>query len=52
MGKNMKHALAFVRKYPGWHSYDRRSRCTVLAIRRLAARGLVEMTGYQFRATT
>jgi len=51
MGKNMKDALTFARKYAGWHSYDRRNRATVAAVRRLAARGLVEMTAHQFRAT-
>lgn len=50
MGKNMKHALAFARRYPGWNSYDRRNRATVAAITRLARWGLVEMTQYQFRA--
>ena len=43
MGKNMRHALEFISKCAGWHTYDRRCQATVSAIKRLEYRGLVEM---------
>ena len=50
MGKNMEHALAFIRKYNGWHSYAS-DRATVYAVWRLKERGLVEINQHQqFRA--
>ena len=51
MGKNMRHTLAFAKKYPGWQCYDKRCRATVDAIRRLVRRGLIELgAGHTFRA--
>lgn len=41
VGKNQAHALRFAANYPGWHSYDYRSRATVAAIRGLERRGAV-----------
>ena len=50
MGKNMKHALAFATKYPGWHSWDTRCQSTCNAIHSLAKRGLIETNKYnQFK---
>jgi len=49
LGKNMKHALMFARKYPGWHEYAE-DRATVVAIRKLAELGYVELNEYhQYR---
>lgn len=42
LGKNMRHALTFAQAHDGWASYAR-DRATVDAIKRLAARGLVEI---------
>ena len=51
MGKNMKHALAFARQYPGWHTWDKHCQATQKAILRLWYLGLVEVNQYhQFRA--
>ncbi len=51
MGKNMRHTLAFAKMYPGWHTYDRRCRATVDAVKRLEHRGLIETgAGHVFRA--
>ena len=50
MGKNMKHAMAFARKYPGWHTFAHEVP-TVRAIQRLAKRGLVAVNAFrQFKA--
>ena len=50
MGKNMKHALNFAIKYPGWHTWDKHCRVTKDAIRRLAERALIKTNKYgQFR---
>ena len=50
LGKNMKHALSFARKYSGWHSFYVRQRETRMAIYALRKRGLVEVNQYnQFR---
>ena len=46
LGKNQRHALDFARRFPGWHTYDRRCRSTVSALRRLARRGLVKLSSF------
>lgn len=43
MGKNMKHALDFATKYPGWYYYDYRNIPTRNAINNLVKLGLVEI---------
>jgi hypothetical protein len=49
VGKNMRHALDFVRRYPGWHDF-KNDRATVNAIQRLVIRGLVTVSEFhQFR---
>ena len=51
MGKNMKHALAFISRYAGWHGYAS-DRATVDAVMALERKGLVETNKYQmFRIT-
>lgn len=51
MSKNMRHALAFARKYGGWCTYAS-DRATVDAIKRLERRGLVKTNRFhQFRAS-
>ena len=47
IGKNMKHALNFAQKYPGWHEYSRWHKPTILAIERLQRLGLIKVN--QFR---
>lgn len=42
LGKNMKHALAFARKYPGWHTFAK-DRATIGAVTRLQTLGLVKI---------
>ena len=42
LGKNMKHALDFIRKYNGWHTFTK-DQPTVEAIAALQRRGLVEV---------
>lgn len=51
LGKNMKHALEFATKYPGWHGYAYQERYTREAIERLAKLGLIEISavGHCFR---
>lgn len=49
IGKNMKHALKFVTKYKGWHTFTN-NRATKNAITRLKKLGLVKVNGYnQFK---
>jgi len=48
IGHNMKHALAFATKYPGWHGYAK-DRATLEAIVRLEKRGIVETKWHCFR---
>lgn len=50
MGKNMRDALAFAKRYPGWHSWDNYCRATKDALYRLEKRGLIETNNFkQFR---
>jgi len=42
LGKNMKHALGFISRCSGWHTFAR-DRATVDAIKRLEKLGLVEV---------
>ncbi len=50
MGNNMKAALEFAQRHPGWHGYAVRDRATRQAIAALALRGLVEVNEFdQFR---
>ena len=50
IGKNMRHALAFARKYNSWTTYAN-DRATTNAINRLVSYGLVEINTFnQFRA--
>ena len=46
MGKNMKHALDFATRFPGWHSFSG-DRATRESIARLASRGLVSVNQFQ-----
>ena len=49
VGKNQVHALAFITKCSGWHSYAK-DRATTNAVKRLAEKGLVEINRFhQFR---
>lgn len=49
MGKNMKHALAFIKQVSGWHSFSN-DRATKEAVKRLEVRGLVVVNQFnQFR---
>jgi len=50
MGINMRNMLRFVMDYPGWHTFDKRCRATVDAVKSLARLGLIEVNGTQFRA--
>jgi len=51
MGKNMKHALNFAKKYPGWHTFAK-DRATVNAVHNLQRKGLIEINSFnQFRAS-
>lgn len=43
MGKNMKNALEFAQRHPGWQTYKSRDAATRHAIRSLAKLGLVEL---------
>jgi hypothetical protein len=53
LGRNMKHALDFIRRVQGWHGFDRRCQATRRAIARLAAHGLVQVNEFsQFRQTS
>ncbi len=46
----MRHALAFAKRYPGWHSWDRYCRATKDALGRLERRELIETNNFkQFR---
>jgi hypothetical protein len=47
MGKNMKDALAFVKRYPGWHSWDKYCRATKDALCKLEQHGLIETNNFQ-----
>lgn len=49
--KNIKHAYAFATTYPGWHTMSQ-DRATKNAISWLEKRGLVEVKGDQFKATS
>lgn len=50
LGKLQKDALRFVRKYPGWHSYEKKG-VTPQVIKALEKRGLVRTNKYsQFTA--
>lgn len=46
LGRNMALTLEFAMKYPGWHSY-KMDRATENAVKRLAARNLVEINEFQ-----
>jgi hypothetical protein len=35
--------LAFYAKYPGWHTYDKRHRATVRAVKSLMMQGFLEV---------
>jgi hypothetical protein len=49
LGKNMRHALDFATRYPGWHSFAK-DHPTRAAIKRLAERRLVEVNAFdQYR---
>lgn len=46
LGKNMKDALNFVKKNKGWHSFNKKCRATVNAIKSLQRRGLVNVNEF------
>ena len=49
IGKNMKHALNFVNKHSGWHSFSK-NRPTINAIKKLHELRLIEINNFgQFR---
>lgn len=47
MGKNMRHALAFAKRYPGWHSWDKYCKATKDALCRLELCGLIETNNFK-----
>lgn len=50
IGKNMRHALDFATKHPGWHDYNKKDRATVNAINSLEKLDLVQINFFrQFR---
>ena len=50
LGKNMKHALNFAKRYPKWHSYAEYCRPTIDALNKLEKLGLIEINSFrQFR---
>lgn len=52
LGRNEKHAIEFIRRVNGWHTYSG-DRATLDAVRSLARKGLVELNQYrQFRSLT
>lgn len=50
MGENMKNMLRFLMDYPGWHSFNKRCRATVDAVKSLERLELIEVNGKQLRA--
>lgn len=51
LGPIEKHALEFIRRCYGWHTFDHKDRRIVRAIRSLERKDLVELSQYhQFRA--
>ena len=49
MGRHMLRLLKFSIRYPGWHSMSKYDPVARRAMRRLEARGLLEVIGDQFR---
>ena len=50
LGKREQHALKFIRSVNGWHSYNIHDQTTKRVIKSLKRKGLIEVSGSQFRS--